>query len=499
RAACIAGVDKETMRVAPRTWTEGDADYFTELDMVVAEGAAGREAPGGRAYHERELAVSQNVSTDPDYEEWRADAAEQGFASLAVAPLEYGDEFHGLLAVFGDRPGIFDDSERDLLREVSDDVAYAMHAEQTRSELRETASRLEALYERSPDMINLHDSDGNVLNPNPRLCEKTGYDESTLTDMRVWDLDVTLDPDDVSRRWEQMDVGDTSKFTGEYERADGTSFPVEVHVRRLDLDGSDRFVVISRDVSDRRERKRELRRLEEIVENLPIGVFRSTAAGDLVDANPAFVSLFGGESPADFADVATVDLWVDATDRSAMLERLDREGVVQRECVEMETLDGERKWIETTIRLTGADGTQYLDGIVRDVTERRQRKQRLEQAETMFEHAQDALFLVDVGDEFTLERVNPVYEEASGFSNEDVQGKTQREILGEDAGATIEARYQKCVDRREPLEYEEVIPIDGEATYWETRIAPVVIDGTVEKLVGATRELGTRPEPDHEQ
>jgi PAS domain S-box-containing protein len=65
-------------------------------------------------------------------------------------------------------------------------------------------------------------------------------------------------------------------------------------------------------------------------------------------------------------------------------------------------------------------------------------------------------------------------------------------VLGEEAGAEAEKRYRACVRRQEPLEYEESVPLDGETTHWTTRIAPVVVDGTVQQIVGTTRDVTER-------
>jgi len=243
-----------------------------------------------------------------------------------------------------------------------------------KQEIRRTRARLEALFEYSPDLINIHDLEGNIINPNPRLCEETGYDASELADMKVWDLDQNIDSEEASALWEGMAVGDSHRVEGEFLRKDGSTFPVEIHVRRLDLYGADRFVAISRDISARKQRDR-----------------------------------------------------------------------------------------------------------------------RLEQAETMFEYTQDAVFLIDVDDgAYTVERVNPAYERATGLESHEVRGRTPREILGDEVGSEVEGRYQTSIDRDEPIRYEEELPIDGEPTHWETQIAPITVDGEVEQLVGATREITDR-------
>jgi len=130
---------------------------------------------------------------------------------------------------------------------------------------------------------------------------------------------------------------------------------------------------------------------------------------------------------------------------------------------------------------------------LRDMTGRVARERERAQAETIFEQAQDAIFLIDVtGGEFHVERVNDAYEELTGFSTADIEGKTPREIVGDAAGAEIESRYSECVERQTTMEYEEMIPFDGEPRYWETKLSPVIEDGSVVNLVGATRDVTDR-------
>lgn len=130
--ACIAGVEDE--QIEPRTWGGAADGYFESLDMAVDEGSPGRHAPGGRAYHEQEIAISQSLSEDPKYEPWREKATDRGFQSLAVVPLVYDDNLYGLLAVFADRPHAFDDHEQNLLSDLGDDIAHAMNAHSVNSD-----------------------------------------------------------------------------------------------------------------------------------------------------------------------------------------------------------------------------------------------------------------------------------------------------------------------------------------------------------------------------
>lgn len=151
-------------------------------------------------------------------------------------------------------------------RDITEQKAREDHLEQT-------TARLEALFENSPDMINIHDMDGNLIDPNPTLCEQTGYTKDELTGMKVWDLDQETNPDAARAIWENMEVGDRHRLEGSFKRKDGTTFPVEVHIRRLDLEGRERFVVISRDITTRQQRERELELYQTMIETIPDGVY----------------------------------------------------------------------------------------------------------------------------------------------------------------------------------------------------------------------------------
>lgn len=133
---------------------------------------------------------------------------------------------------------------------------------------RRTTARLETLFEGSPDMITVHDIEGNLVDPNPRVMEKTGYDEKELLDMKVWDLDQAAEPEKARALWEGMEAGDRRRVEGRYRRKDGATFPVEVHIQRLDLDGEVRFMAISRDISELKHREQVLRNRQDKVEAL---------------------------------------------------------------------------------------------------------------------------------------------------------------------------------------------------------------------------------------
>jgi PAS domain S-box-containing protein len=112
-------------------------------------------------------------------------------------------------------------------------------------------TRLETLFDTSPDSIILHDANGAIVDVNDHAVEALGYDRDELLSMFVDEIDVSISLRELQTLWEQMDPGDRKTVIGEHRRKDGSTFPVEVGIRNLELDDRDRYLAISRDITER--------------------------------------------------------------------------------------------------------------------------------------------------------------------------------------------------------------------------------------------------------
>jgi len=125
-----------------------------------------------------------------------------------------------------------------------------------------------------------------------------------------------------------------------------------------------------------------------------------------------------------------------------------------------------------------------------------ERRRRQNQFETIFEHTQDALFLLDYtrDGEFRFRRANEVYDTMTGRLTADLRGKSPREIVGDEKGGILEAHYRQCVEAQEPVEYVEELEVGTKRRHWQTKLTPVIEDGDVVQLVGATRDISAQVE-----
>jgi len=171
-------------------------------------------------------------------------------------------------------------------------------------------ARLEALFEKSPDLIAIHDADGVIRDVNKRMCDELGYTESELIGMQVWELDPTVQPSEAQSFWANLSTETPRRFEGKLKRKDETTFPIEVHLIRLDLDGDDRFVAMDRDITDQQEREAALRKQNERLDR-----FTSVVSHDL--RNPLQVAQGRLELLREDCDSEHIN------DISAALDRMD--------------------------------------------------------------------------------------------------------------------------------------------------------------------------------
>ncbi len=105
-----------------------------------------------------------------------------------------------------------------------------------------------------------------------------------------------------------------------------------------------------REYEDRGGRKRAEGLYSSLVERLPVGLFRSSLSGDILEANPAMVEMLG------FSDVQTLkmarsrELWVRPEERAKLFETLKRDGLAQNFSIEVRRPDGSVIWCEQSVR-----------------------------------------------------------------------------------------------------------------------------------------------------
>jgi len=122
-------------------------------------------------------------------------------------------------------------------------------------------------------------------------------------------------------------------------------------------------------------------RYQALLEQLPVGVYRTTADGRISEANTVLAVMLGFEKPRELFSRNVRDFYVHGEDRAEHMSELSSEPTAIKEYM-LRRPDGRRFWVRDHCRrVTAPDGsTRHFDGILVDITERKTVEHRLQQA-----------------------------------------------------------------------------------------------------------------------
>lgn len=122
-------------------------------------------------------------------------------------------------------------------------------------------------------------------------------------------------------------------------------------------------------------------RYRALVEQLPVGVYRTAPDGRFIEANSALARMLGFKRPQDLFDCKAQDFYLRSEDRAKHIARLCAKLTAFQE-FELHRVDGRKFWARDYCRgIKGPDGSiAYFDGILVDITERKTAERRLKLA-----------------------------------------------------------------------------------------------------------------------
>lgn len=120
--------------VVPREESGADQRYLDEVTVKADDSPEGR-GPAGRALKTQEPQVVNNVLHDESFGPWRQAALNRGYHAGITLPLAYQGTVYGILNVYAGQPEVFDDLEQAVLTELSNNIAYAINAIESKKAL----------------------------------------------------------------------------------------------------------------------------------------------------------------------------------------------------------------------------------------------------------------------------------------------------------------------------------------------------------------------------
>ena len=257
------------------------------------------------------------------------------------------------------------------------------------------------------------------------------------------------------------------------------------------------------EINKRRQVEAALRSLQD---NVPLGIYRSSAEGQLLAGNPALATMLGLSTVDDLLTMNFEDLYENSGDRTRLLKQLASHEFIQGyETRFKKPGDGEAIWVSINARgLTDENGTlQFIDGIIEDISENKQAQEALRTSEEKYrllaENVNDVIWTMDMDLNYTY--ISPAIEKIQGWNMEEVASLTINDVLTpkslEIAVKRIAAHMTEgakkgdySISDRFEL---EMYCKDG-STIWTEIVASSILgwDGQPVGILGVTRDITER-------
>jgi PAS domain S-box-containing protein len=475
-----------------------------EIEVVVSHNLDGHHV--GRRHPLGEGAMGRAAQTRepmiiPDYQTWEGSLPQYQVHSVLVTPIEVGGRLVGifttattdpdrrftsadlhLLNLFAQQAAVAVENAR-LYNQAQQEIAerrrveaklrrYQEHLEELvaerTAELRESEERYRTLFDGFPVGLYQTTPEGKIVETNPAQVQMLGYpNRETL--LATNSSELYADPEDRMRWRAQMERdGIVRDFHTRFRRYDGSTIWVKDTARAV-RDSAGTLLHYEGSIEDITQRKlaeEELRlyqeNLEELVaertaklgesekryrslfDGVPVGLYRTTPDGKLLDVNSALVQMAGFSSPKEFIEFTNLSsLYVDPEERVRWQGLMERDGIVRDFEFEHHRRDGGTIWVSDTARAVKDDQGRviYYEGSMEDITHRRKleedtRRQK-EYYEALLVNNPVAVVTADLNG--VIVSWNPMAEKLFGHTQEEAIGQYLDDLVAKQPSLRKEA------------------------------------------------------------
>ena len=321
-------------------------------------------------------------------------------ASWLGVPLRTPSETIGVLVVqHYEDENAYSERDLELLASVGGQIALAIERRRTEEALRKEQEENTIIFNSARSIILYKDCEFRILRANLAAREFFGRSLNGLHCSEIAHFAVT--PIESSEAEEQAVIESGEPMLGSIENWKNSRG--EKRTLRLDRvpfrDSSGNVagvIVFAMDVTEQSESEKLLEKTREILvqsearyrqlfENAAYGIYRTTAEGYILEANPALVSMLGYSTRAQLMGGRAQDWYNVPEERDALIRETVSKGRLDGREIDWKKRDGSVVHVRLSARLVPGDrpGADYLEGIAENITERRALENQLQQAQRM--------------------------------------------------------------------------------------------------------------------
>lgn len=229
---------------------------------------------------------------------------------------------------------------------------------------------------------------------------------------------------------------------------------LEAEVDKLRLQVEELQDYKSKYLHSEKELERKEKRFQSVTESINVGLYRNTAGpkGKFVEANRALIKMFGYKSREEFFETKVSDLYLNPEDRRVFSEKLQRDGYVRNEILQLKKKDGTPLFCSVSAVAIRDEGgiPKYFDGIIEDFTEREEAEEALRQSEEKFRNIVESspmgmhMYEINTQGELIFTGANQAADKILGIENSQFIGKTFEEAFPSLADTVVPVKYKQA-------------------------------------------------------
>ena len=263
-------------------------------------------------------------------------------------------------------------------RGTTQDVTERIAAEKS---LQESEAWFKAVTQQSTEGITVTDPEGNYTFVNPAFCKMLGYSQPELLGMTIFDIKASkqdqssLENPGISKQGHALRIP--------LQRKDRTEFIAEVTGKIIDINGVCHVLRTIRDITRQAESEEALKISETqyrgLVDSIPDILYRTDMQGNITFISRSVYKLTGYTQEEATGMKMAEEVYDDPAQRKSLLIKLMKNEFVDNFETRLKRKDGSIWWGSTNAHLLKAsDGSvQGVEGIIRDITERKKTEQQL--------------------------------------------------------------------------------------------------------------------------
>jgi len=345
--------------------------------------------------------------------------------------------------------------------------------------------------------------EGNIILVNRKGCELLGEREEELLGKNWFDNFIPANiREQVKKVFRQLMTGKVENVefyeNPLFTKENGERLIAWHNVLLYDKEGNITGSLSSgEDITERRRAEERLSKSEEelrnLVQNAPIGIYRSTPDGRILLANPALVKMLGFDS---FEELASRNLlnegYGSEKSRESFLKLIEKDNELHGFETVWTKKNGEEIIVSENARMVKDDKGEilYYEGMVEDITEKKQFHEELrtseERSRALLTAIPDLMFRMDKNGVYLD------YKAATSelfYQKEDIIGKNNHDITPADFSAMVDEKIQLTLKTGTMQEFEYQLDMPGKGIQdYEARMVPA----TEEEVITIVRNITDR-------